>query len=71
MNTIQYRPGYFIHETFSTQVLSALGKPYSVRVQTPDGQQLPVKSIHAAKCLITRMRKSAQFQQLRSWGVAP
>ena len=47
MHTFGYK-GWWIHENFNAG---------TVRVQTPDYDQIPVKSVHAAKCLITRRIK--------------
>lgn len=52
MHTFKYK-GWYIHENFNTSI----GIEVGVMVQSPDYELITVKSIHAAKCLITRRIK--------------
>jgi len=53
MQTFKYK-GWYIHENFTD---NRLGIEIGVMVQSPDYELITVKSIHAAKCLITRRIK--------------
>lgn len=56
MNTFAYK-GWHIHETFLSKGQAALSHENGVSVLSPTGETIPVKSVHAAKCLITRRKK--------------
>ena len=47
MHTFGYK-GWFIHENFTKN---------EVRVQSPTYETFPAKSVHAAKCFITRQQR--------------
>lgn len=53
MNTFRYKNCY-IHETFLSEGIRPMSVENGVKIQTADGMLIKAKSIHAAKCLITR-----------------
>lgn len=53
MNTFKYKNCY-IHETFLSEEIRPMSVENGVKIQAPDGKLIKAKSIHAAKCLITR-----------------
>ena len=59
MITIEYK-GCWIHYTLQSRYY---GLSEMTRVQFPDGRQLVVHSVHAAKCIITRYLKKEKADE--------